>query len=386
MTLLQATELLAFDDLVLDYQYKTIFQISVFALALLTVFQYSFSNDRIINHTKSSNDVFSFFIALLLIIFIGWRTYFGVYIQDTRSYDWGWKLISNENSFGDISKEGDWLFQFLQLFFFKIGASFEMFMTFVAFIYIAPIFIIAKKLLNSQYWLFLIFCITTFSFFSGAVNGIRNAMASRIVMLALCFISCKRNRDYLIAIILFMIAIPIHHSVAVTITCALISTLFIRDTKIGMAIWLLAIPVGFFLSGTGDVLGEWLKENTDETRLIDYSSLEDTSFSGDGFRWDFLLYSSMPVLMSWYVTIKRNFKDSAYNIIANTYMLTNAVWIILIRIPYNNRVANLSWILYPLVIGYPLLRFNIWKNQDRKLAFILFVYASFTFVMYLLGK
>lgn len=103
------------------------------------------------------------------------------------------------------------------------------------------------------------------------------------------------------------------------------------------------------------------------------------------FRFDFLLYSAMPVLMFWYVTVKRNFKDRTYNLIAITYILANSFWVIIIRASQSNRFAYLSWFIYPLVIAYPLLHFNIWKNQDQKAAIILLLYAGFTFTMFLLG-
>ena len=100
-----------------------------------------------------------------------------------------------------------------------------------------------------------------------------------------------------------------------------------------------------------------------------------------GFRVDFIIYSIMPIIMAWYVTIKRNFKDLPYHTIATTYILANAFWIMVIRSEQSNRFAYLSWFLYPIVIAYPLLRMNIWENQDRKLALILLAYAGFTFFM-----
>ena len=52
-----------------------------------------------------------------------------------------------------------------------------------------------------------------------------------------------------------------------------------------------------------------------------------------------------------------------------------------IRSEQSNRFAYLSWFIYPLVIAYPLLRMNLWDDQDRKLAIILFLYSGFTFFM-----
>lgn len=109
-------------------------------------------------------------------------------------------------------------------------------------------------------------------------------------------------------------------------------------------------------------------------------------FANTGFRLDFLLYSAVPVIMVWYLTIKRNFNDFTYNIIANTYILANSFWIIVIRAAYTNRFAYLSWFLYPIVIVYPLVRMKVWENQNQKVAWILMAYVGFTVTMFLLGK
>ena len=101
-----------------------------------------------------------------------------------------------------------------------------------------------------------------------------------------------------------------------------------------------------------------------------------------GFRWDFLFYSLFPVIMIWYVTQHRKFTDMTYNVFANTYLLCNAFWIMVIRSSYSNRFAYLSWFIYPVIIAYPILRMNLWKDQDRKTALIFFFYSGFTFFMF----
>ena len=110
--------------------------------------------------------------------------------------------------------------------------------------------------------------------------------------------------------------------------------------------------------------------------------VDENLFSHVGFRWDFLLYSGFGTAMVWYVTRYRRFTDRAYIIIANTYLLCNAFWIMVIRSSFSNRFAYLSWFIYPLVMAYPLLRMNLWKDQDRKTALIFFLYSGFTFFMF----
>lgn len=92
----------------------------------------------------------------------------------------------------------------------------------------------------------------------------------------------------------------------------------------------------------------------------------------------------MPVLMTWFVTVKRQFRDRTFNILAITYILCNSFWVMVIRAAFSNRFAYLSWFLYPIIIAYPLLRFRIWKDQGNKAALILFLYAGFTYFMFVL--
>ena len=53
-----------------------------------------------------------------------------------------------------------------------------------------------------------------------------------------------------------------------------------------------------------------------------------------------------------------------------------------IRASFSNRFAYLSWFIYPLVMAYPLLRMNLWEDQDRKTSLILFAYSGFLFFMF----
>ena len=114
---------------------------------------------------------------------------------------------------------------------------------------------------------------------------------------------------------------------------------------------------------------------------VDAEEMQD-QFNKTGFRWDFLLYSAFPVAMIWYVTRFRRFTDKAYTLFANVYLFCNAFWIMVIRSSFSNRFAYLSWFIYPVVMAMPLLRMNLWKDQDRKTAIILFFYGAFTFFMF----
>ena len=106
------------------------------------------------------------------------------------------------------------------------------------------------------------------------------------------------------------------------------------------------------------------------------------SYTKTGFRWDFLLYSFMPILLGWYVIFKKKVINSTYQLLLGTYIFANAFWIMVIRAEFSNRFAYLSWFLYPIVLAYPLLKFKLWpKTQGQKTAMIMFAHLAFTLIM-----
>jgi hypothetical protein len=121
-----------------------------------------------------------------------------------------------------------------------------------------------------------------------------------------------------------------------------------------------------------------------DDRLSEYinAEIDEGTFSSVGFRWDFLLYSSMPLILGYYLLFKKKVYDKTYLFILGTYILANSFWIMVIRAEYSNRFAYLSWFMYPLVISYPLTRLRIWpKTQGEKTAIILAAHFAFTFLM-----
>jgi hypothetical protein len=229
-----------------------------------------------------------------------------------------------------------------------------------------------------------VFFMASFGFTANAYNGLRIGVASNLVILALSFIvSEKKNR--IIAAILCVAAYEIHKSTSLPICCMWFALFFIKDTKRVMAFWIVSIALSLVL---GNFFIKVIMTLGLDPTLDSYLSGKPTTdaFSHVGFRWDFLLYSAMPIWMGYYVTIKRGIKDNLYNLILNTYVLANSAWVLVIRANFSNRFAGLSWFLFPLVIVYPLLKFNLFEKQGQRTAMILVLMYAFTYFMWLIGK
>ena len=269
---------------------------------------------------------------------------------------------------------------------FEIFKSVHYFFVIVICLYVVMMFHGCRKLDYRHGAILMLFCLGAFSFYSYAVNGIRNGVACSIVILAIAGV-CKGDKIW--PIILSFIAISCHKSTALPLAC-MFFTFFVRNPKYMYGVWIGAIILSL-------LFGETI---TNVISLVSYDErLSDLTMRGDEmsellevelknyFRWDFLLYSSMPIILGAYTLFIRKIYNNTYLILLGTYIYANSFWILVIRDIFSNRYAYLSWFLYPIVLAYPLLNLPVFeKNHSQKTAWILLAHFGFTTVMWLLGK
>lgn len=328
-------------------------------------------------------------IIVPLLLAIGLIYFFGNRPATTSFGDTYYYIHSYNNKEGLMtpSLDKEWLWNNLNVLCRDNGWSVASFFTTVAFFYVGPILFICWKTMRNNILIAFLFCIISFSFYGYGINGIRNGMACSILLVAICFFKEERIWEILLGCVFIAIAYFIHRSTLAPALCMIVSRFFIKKPQLAIFIWFFSILISLIF---GNFIGNFIEATGIYDEKMDYfldveNSAISSQFSSTGFRWDFLLYSSMPVLMTWYITIKRNFNDSTFNLLANTYILANAFWIMVIRASYSNRFAYLSWFIYPIIIAYPLLRMNIWDDQDRKTGIILAAYTAFTILMFIKG-
>ena len=369
-------------DFIPDTLYSTIYTLTLCGMGFLMSIYYLSPSPSGINkvHQYNKNEILALLLGFLVIFFIGFRPISGVFV-DMLMYDHVYNNIYGENTLYD--SRGEWVFYLIGTTCKEFGLSDKMYFLILSFIYYGCMILACWRLMRRNLFLALIFCFTSFSCFSYGVNGLRNGIACSFTMLALTFMS-KEKWKIVIALILMFLAINIHRSSALPCICAISACFFVKDTKWAIYFWIASIFISFI---AGNYVTEFFVNLGFDDRMEQYANIDEQGYVMEsenekaGFRLDFILYSIMPIIMVWYVTIKRNFKDLTYHIIATTYILANAFWIMVIRSEQSNRFAYLSWFLYPLVIAYPLLRMNIWEDQDRKTGLILLAYSGFTFFM-----
>lgn len=328
---------------------------------------------------RNTNQPLVLIYIFLFVLLVGLRPISGYYFGDTSNYARSYNLFVNGIlQYNPDSKE--WFFNWLMYQCSQVMDVHSFFLL-IEMLYVFPVLWACKKLVSNHALLMFLVCMGAFSFFSYGTNGIRNGMACSLVIAALACVHGNLMQKVMGGILAFL-AFNIHRSTALPIVCILV-TFFVKDTRLILGWWIASIflslvaggPIEAFFTGLGF-----------DDRMEKYSSanIDASAFSSTGFRWDFLLYSAMPIWLGYYVVIKRKIWDKNYLLLLHTYILCNSFWVMMIRASYSNRFAYLSWFLYALVLIYPCLKLPIWKDQGKKTALIILGHLGFTLFMYLI--
>lgn len=328
---------------------------------------------------RNTNQPLVLIYIFLFVLLVGLRpisVYFGDTVNYAQSYNFfvNGILLYNPDS-------SEWLFEWLMYQCSQV-MNVHSFFLLIEILYVIPVLWACKKLVSNHALLMFLVCMGAFSFFTYGTNGIRNGMACSLIIAALACVHGNLFQKIVGGVLAFL-AFNIHRSTALPIACIL-ATFFVKDTRLILGWWIASIflslvvggPIEAFFTGLGF-----------DDRLSSYATDDsaDAMFSSTGFRWDFLLYSAMPILLGYYVVIKRKIWDKNYLLLLHTYILCNSFWVMMIRASFSNRFAYLSWFLYALVLIYPCLKLPIWKDQGKKTALIMGGHLGFTLFMYLIS-
>lgn len=322
-------------------------------------------------------------ISFAFMLLLGARVASGIVFGDSSSYRYGYDNFVT-GVYSDIKWDEEWFFGVIGTWCKSMGMNYVEYFLTIEIGYIGLMFIAFKKLLWENVWFAMLFAFSAFSFMGYGVNGLRNGLACSMVLVAMAFMANGKVKNLPIGIGLCVLALGVHRSTILPITMFFISLYLIRNIKWAIFFWIASIGVSLVAGGAAQAFFAGLGFD-DRTSSYLSKDMAEGAFSHTGFRWDFLLYSSMPVIFAWYAVMKRNIEDKVFHVLACTYILSNAFWVMVIRANFSNRFAYLSWFMYPLVIAYAAIRLPIWEDQDRKAGLILLAHAGFTMFMWLRG-
>ena len=354
--------------------YHNIYLTVVTLISMVIYYQYVHVNiDELHIYNSNATNIFTKFLTILLIIFFGFRPLAPHYFGDMHNYVAMYKVLYEGEVFQFNINAENIIFDNLFAWWGSNKFGYTSFFVFIAAIYFGAAYLGIRKLFpNHQLAAFLVF-MAAFSSFSYATNGIKAGAAASIFIFALGY------RDNLkICIPLILISWGFHHSMIMPIAAFITTSLF-KNPKLFFLIWIFCLIMAiahitsfahFFAGATTEhgasyLLGDGLNDGTK-----------------GGFRLDFILYSAMPVLVGWYAVFKKQLELSdTYINLLNLYLCLNGVWMLCMYANYTNRIAYLSWFLYPIVLIYPFLQEDWGDDKYQKFSLVMIAHLGFTLFM-----
>lgn len=347
--------------------YEVVYLIALFIFTVLVSIRYSGYPQTRVGINQTENPFVSLILCLATILFIGFRPVSPVFV-DMMGYYYQWDTwdFGEKTFFWD---QQNLIFDNLRIFMSTSHLPARSFIVLISFIYFGLMWWACRRMFPSDTLLAFLVCLGAFSTFAYGTNGIKAGAAASFFLLALSYFD-KR----IISALLAIISIGFHHSMIMVVGCYLIVCIY-HKPKLFFAIWALcfilaAAHVTYFQSVFNSL--------ADEQGQMYLSGQE----FGKGFRIDFILYSFMPVLVGYYAVFKKKIKSKHYNIVLCLYLLTNSVWMLCMYAEFTNRIAYLSWFLYPIVLIYPFIKEEWATKQYQTVGWISVAHIAFTMFMF----
>lgn len=314
----------------------------------------------------------AFIICTILVLFLGTRPISAVF-ADMPLY-WGlYNRWSGPFSF-DFDTQNI-LFDNLEYFLASIRFDPTLHYILFAGIYFGGILIACNKMFpNHVTFSFLCYC-AAFSTFSYCVNGYKAGSAAALFLIAIAY------RDNLkISIPFVLLSFGFHHSMRLPVVAYALTQVYSKPRYYYYLWYVCAIisilHITYFQNlfyGLADEHGK---------NYLNVSFIGEAWGGKTGFRFDFWLYSAMPVFVGWWTVNKIKIEDKFYNRILCMYILINSVWLLCIYAPFTNRISYLSWFMYPIVLIYPLFSEQMKGNRNTYIKYAASLQLAFTLLMH----
>ena len=312
--------------------------------------------------------ILAFIFAMGIALFIGFRPISRDFV-DMVDYDRTYSFLMGQYFFFDYNAENliyDNWFTYMA----SNNVPIRVFFVVAAIIYFGMIWFACHRLFPANTLLAFVVYLAAFSTFTYGTNGIKAGMAASIFLMALSFYDKP-----IISIPIALLTYGFHHSMLLVIV-AYFCVLFVKHPKWYFIIWgvsfcVAALHITWFQ--------HYFAGFTDE-----HGASYLLSSRNSGFRIDFIIYSAVPVIIGYWMIFKNNLYSRTYDIILNLYLLTNSVWMLCMYANFTNRIAYLSWFLYPIVLLYPFVNLYWSDEQNKYLKYVVYGHLGFTLFMTLI--
>lgn len=358
--------------------YTTVYYTALSIIILLGIFPLFFK-PNLESFPTINLTVTNLLLLTFTILFIGLRDPFGNwrYLGDTSHYT---DIFFNYMDDPVYGIKSDYGFYLLMLFS-KEYLNIYIFYILCSVLYVGPIYLVCKKYFKEYALFAFILFVSSMSFWSFGINGVRNGLATSVFLLGIYFYEKKW-----LMYVLILISLSFHKSLVLSIVAFLLAMKF-TNTLILIRIWLALVFISYAFGSQVETLVSNLLLNSgiiEDKRVDTYFSDEiDGAFMERSYRLDFIIYSGIAILLAYYYKYKKGFQDIFYDRIVNTYIIANTIWVFLIYAAYTNRIAYLSWFIMPFVMIYPLLKQkDLVRNQSLFLALLILGSLTFTLLIY----
>ena len=318
-------------------------------------------------------------LTMFMIIFIGFRP-ISIVFADMAGY----AQAMNDGRYEgiELSLTHNFIFYPMMGFLSSHGASEQTPIVLLAFINFSATLIAMRKFFPKDTYISMLVFFAAFSTFGGATNGLKAGCAGALFLMALAY---RDNK--LLFFIFIMLTLGFHHSMMLPIGAAIVCLKY-KKTNIYFRFWVVCLIISILhITFFQNLFGENLA-GTDEhgaKYLTTYASSIESGYTGKtGFRYDFVLYSAIPMIIYHYFNKQKNRISDTYTFLTNIYILTNAIWLLCMYANYTNRIAALSWTLYSTLIIYPFVKeVKRWNTKcDFNLCVVVLTHLFFTLFMH----
>jgi hypothetical protein len=165
----------------------------------------------------------------------------------------------------------------------------------------------------------------------------------------------------------------------IMVIAAFTITLIIKNAKFYFAMWLFCLLMAAAHITTFAQLFSGFTTDHGAGYLLTEGGNDGTK---GGFRIDFIIYSAAPVVVGWCAVFKKNIElSSLYKKLLCLYLCLNGIWMLCMYASFTNRIAYLSWFLYPIVLIYPFLHEQWGENRYRIFSLVMLGHLGFTLFM-----
>lgn len=313
----------------------------------------------------------AFLLMIFMIVFIGFRPHSSVFI-DTMNYVLGYRLIEGNPFIFDIHAQNfifDNLFRYCSAN--RLGIT-SFFLVIATIYFGCSLWAIRRLFPNDILAAYLTF-LAAFSTFSYGTNGIKAGAAASVFLLALSY-----RGKWLPCFFWLLVSLGLHHSMKMPVA-AFVLTLFFRKPSYYFGGWVLCAVMAVLHIDFFQQVFAGLSEDGANSYLV-ISPGSETDYI-TGFRFDFMVYSAMPVWVGYYAKYKKGLQSVIYDTLLYTYLAANGIWMLCMYASFTNRIAYLSWSLYPAVLIYPFLLKEWGEDRYQWFAKVMLWHLLFTLFM-----